>query len=326
MRRREFITLLGCGAAAWPLAAHAQQPALPVIGFLSLTPQQPAAHLVRAVQGGLAEAGYVETQNLSIEYRWADDQYGRLPELAADLVRRRVPVIVAFNSPAALAAKRATSTIPIVFSSALDPVASGLVESFNRPGGNTTGMYILITSLEVKRLEILHQVLPNATTIGVLTNPRFSGAERQLADLHEGSRRLGVELLILKATSEGEFANVFATLVDRRIKALLVAADPVLYSLRDQLVALTARHSIPAVYDSPEFALAGGLMSYGADLMEAYRQLGVYTGRILKGERSADLPVQQSTKVELVINLKTAKALGIEVPLPLLGRADQVIE
>jgi putative tryptophan/tyrosine transport system substrate-binding protein len=323
MQRREFITLLG-GATAWPVAAQAQQPAMPVIGLLSGTPR--VTSLVAAVQRGLAEAGYFEGQTLSTEYRWAEDQYDRLPQLAADLVRRRVAVIVALNSPAALAAKRSTTTIPIVFISGVDPVTSGLVESFNRPGGNATGVYILTTSLEAKRLEMLHQAVPGVATIGVLVNPNFSDAERQLTDLRDASRIFGVELLVLRVTSESAFTGAFATLVERRIGALLVAMDPFLYANGDQLVALTARHAIPAMYGFSEFALAGGLMSYGTNLTEADRQVGIYTGRILKGEKPADLPVMQPTKLEFVLNLKTAKALGLTVPPTLLATADEVIE
>jgi putative ABC transport system substrate-binding protein len=323
MNRRDLLLLLG-GAAAWPVAARAQ--AMPVIGFLSGTPREPVTSLVAAVQRGLAQAGFFEGQTLSTEYRWAEDQYDRLPQLAADLVRRQVAVIVALNSPAALAAKRATTTIPIVFSSGIDPVTSGLVDSFNRPSGNATGVYILLTSLEAKRLEMLHQAVPDIATIGVLVNPKFSDAERQLTDLRDASRILGVQLLVLKVTSESDFAGVFATLVERRIGALLIASDPFLYVNGDQLVALTTRHAIPAMSSVSEFALAGGLISYGTNLTEAYRQIGIYTGRILKGEKPADLPVQQATKIELVINLKTAKTLGLTIPPSLLAIADEVIE
>jgi putative ABC transport system substrate-binding protein len=323
--RRKFIAAIGSAAIA-PLAARAQQPTMPVVGFLSVTTRERGTARVAAVQRGLAEAGYFEGQTLSTEYRFAEDQYDRLPELAADLVRRQVAVIVALNSPAALAAKRATTTIPIVFSSAVDPVTSGLVDSFDRPSGNATGVYILSASLEAKRLEMLHQALPSVAMIGVLVNPNYSDAERQLTDLRDASRILGVELLVLKVSSESGFAGVFATLVERRAGSLLVAMDPFLYTRGYQLVALTAQHAIPAMYSFSEFVLAGALMSYGTNLTEAYLQVGIYTGRILKGKKPTELPVQQSTKVELVLNLKTAKALGITFPIGLLGRADQVIE
>jgi putative ABC transport system substrate-binding protein len=326
MRRREFIALLGGAVAAWPLATRAQQPAMPVVGFLSATPPGPAALLVAAVQRGLGESGYFENQTLSTEYRWAEDQYDRLLELANSLVSLKVAAIVALNSPAALAAKRATATIPIVFISGIDPVTSGLVESLNRPGGNATGVYILTASLEAKRLEFLHEVVPRAAVIGVLVNPNFSGTERELGDLQDAARILGVELLVLKATGDGDVNSIFETLIERGIRALLVTSDPFLYGRRDQVVALAARHAIPVMYNFSEFALGGGLMSYGSPLSDAYRQVGVYTGQILKGAKPADLPVQQSTKVELVINLKTARTLGLTIPLPLLGRADEVIE
>jgi putative tryptophan/tyrosine transport system substrate-binding protein len=325
MRRRDFITLLG-GAAAWPLAARAQQAALPVVGFLSVTAAEPLTYLVAAVQRGLAETGYFEGQTISAEYRWAGDQYDRLPELAVDLVRRRVAVIVALNSPAAQAAKRASATIPIVFGSGVDPVTSGLVESFNRPSGNATGLYIWTSSLEPKRLEMLHQVVPRAAVVGALVNPNFSDAERQEMDLREASRVLGVELLVLEGSSESDFAGIFATLVERRVEALFVAMDPFLFAHGDQLIALAARHGIPAMYGFSEFAQAGGLMSYGISLTESYRQIGRYAGRILKGEKPSDLPVQTPTKFELVINLNTAKALGLSISRDMQLIADEVIE
>jgi putative tryptophan/tyrosine transport system substrate-binding protein len=326
IRRRQFLFTLGGAAIAWPLAARAQQQAMPAIGFLSATPSRPAIHLVAAVQRGLQEAGYSEGQTVATEFRWADDQYDRLPELANNLVNRQVAAIVALNSPAALAAKRATTTIPIVFISGIDPVTSGLVESLNRPGGNATGVYILTASLEAKRLEILHEVAPGVATIGVLVNPNFSGTERELKDLHDASRILGVELFVLKVASESGVAGAFATLVERNIGALLVASDPFLYGQRDQIIALAVRHAIPVMYGSSEFARAGGVMSYGTNLTDAYRQVGLYAGRILKGAKPAELPVHQSTTVELVLNLKTAKVLGLTFPITLLGRADEVIE
>jgi putative tryptophan/tyrosine transport system substrate-binding protein len=325
MRRRQFITLIG-SAAAWPLAARAQQPQAPAVGFLSATPPGPATPLVAAVQRGLSDAGYFEGRTLSTEYRWAEDRYDRLPELANSLVNLKMAAIVALNSPAALAAKRATRIIPIVFVSGIDPVASGLVESLNRPGGNATGVFILTASLEAKRLEILHEVVPRAATIGVLVNPNFSGTERELKDLQDAARVLGVELLVLKVIDDSGVASAFETLTERAIGALLVTSDPFLYGQRDQVIALAARHPIPVMYNFSEFALSDGLMSYGTHLADAYRLVGTYTGQILKGAKPAELPVQQSTKVELVLNLKTAKTLGLTFPITLLGRADEVIE
>jgi len=325
LKRREFISLLG-GAAAWPLAARAQRPTLPVIGFLSARSAEDSGPVVAAFRESLAGAGFVEGHNVSIEFRWADGQYDKLPALAGDLVERQVAVIVAVIPPAALAAKAATKIIPIVFSVGLDPITSGLVDSLSRPSGNATGVYSLAASLEAKRLELLHEVVPKVAVIAVLANPDFSGMEFELKELHEAARILGLELLVLKANSESGISAAFATIVERRIGALLFAADPFLYAQHEHLVALTARHAIPAIFFFPEFARAGGLMSYGASLIEAYRLAGVYAGKILKGTGPADLPVQQSTKVELIINLKTARALGITVPLTLIGRADEIIE
>jgi putative tryptophan/tyrosine transport system substrate-binding protein len=325
MKRRKFIAGLG-SVVAWPLAARAQQAAMPVIGFLSVTAREPAISHVAAVQRGLAEVGYLESRTVSTEFRWAEDQYDRLSELAADLVRHRVAVIVAMNSPAALAAKRASIAIPVVFISGVDPVTSGLVESFNRPGGNTTGIHIWTSSLEAKRLELFHRAVPNAAKVAVLVNPNYSDAERQLVDLRDASQTLGVELLVLKITSESGFASIFATLAERHIGALFVAMDPFLYAHIDQLVALIARHKIFSMYGTSEFVQAGGLMSYGVSLTESYRQAGIYAGRILKGEKPSDLPVQQPTKFELVINLKTARTLRLDIPPTLLALADAVIE
>jgi ABC-type uncharacterized transport system substrate-binding protein len=321
--RREFVTLLGGAAAAWPIAARAQQPAMPVIGFLSARSPDGSVPHVAAFRQGLAEEGFVEGRNLRIEFRWAHGQYDQLPILAADLVDRQVAVIVAVTPPAALAAKAATKTIPIVFTTMLDPAKVGLVESLNRPGGNATGAYTLATSLEGKRLELLHEVVPKVARIAVLVNPHFSGTE-QLKDLHEAARILGLELLVLEASSEGGITAAFATIVEQRIGALLVASDPFFLDQREQLVALTARHAIPAIFFFPEFALAGGLMAYGTRLVDTYRLAATYTGQILKGAKPADLPIQQSTKIELIINLKTAQALGLTFPIALL--ADEVIE
>jgi putative tryptophan/tyrosine transport system substrate-binding protein len=326
MRRREFITLLGGAAAAWPLAASAQQRAMPMIGFLSLRSPEDSGKSLAAFRGGLAEGGFLEGQNVAIEYRWGRGQYDLMQPLTADLVVRQVALIVAVNPPAALAAKAATSTIPIVFSIGVDPVTSGIVASFNRPGGNATGVYSLTSTLEAKRLELLHEVVPNAAVIAVLVNPNFSETERQLKEAQEAARVLGLKLLVLQAGSESEIHAAFATLVKQRVGALLVAADPFFYLQRGQFITLVARHAIPAIYSFPEFVTDGGLMSYGVSSVDAYHLAGIYTGRILKGARPADLPVQQSTKVELVLNVKTARTLGLGFPITLLGRADEVIE
>ena len=328
IRRREFISLLGGAAAIWPLAARAQQPAMPVIGFLSSASAGPAAYLLDVFRQGLSESGYIEGQNIAIEYRWADGQYDRLPSLAIDLVRRRVAVIVATGAGgvAAQAAKRATSTIPIVFTSAIDPIKAGLVASVNRPGGNATGFIQLAPLLEGKRLQLLHELVPNAAVIGVLFNPTNPSAETQTADVRAAARSVGRQVHVATASSENEFDAAFTSLVRQRIGGLLVAADSYFNSRREQLVALAARHALPAIYEWREFSAAGGLMSYGTDLKDQYRIIGTYAGRILKGEKPAGLPVQQATKVELIINLKTAKALGVTIPTTLRARADEVIE
>jgi putative ABC transport system substrate-binding protein len=325
--RREFITLLG-GVAAWPVAARAQQPAIPVIGFLSSGSPAAYAHLVRAFRQGLSEAGYVEGRNVTIEYRWADDQNDRLPALAADLASRQVSLIAAPGStPAALAAKAASTTIPIVFFTGANPVQVGLVASLNRPGGNVTGVTTLNAELEPKRLELLHDLMPTASMIALLVNPTSPIlAETTRKDLHTAASTRGLELRVLNASTERDLETVFANVRQLRSGGLVIASDAFFSSQLEQLGALAIRYAVPAVYQFREFAAAGGLMSYGSSLTEPFRQAGIYTGRVLTGEKPADLPVQQVTKVELVINLKTAKALGLTIPLPLLGRADDVIE
>jgi putative ABC transport system substrate-binding protein len=324
MKRREFITLLG-GAAAWPLAARAQQPAIPVVGFLG--PSSPGAlrRPILAFRDGLKEAGLVEGQNVAIEYRFAEGQFDRIPAMLSDLVRRPVDVL-ASNSAGALVAKQSNTTTPTVFVSGEDPVKLGLVPSLNRPGGNLTGVYIFAGALEGKRLGLLHEMVPRATTIAALIHPNYAAAETQLRDVEEAAARLGVRLVIVRANAESEFDAAFTTLIKERAGALLVCASPFFNARRQQLVVLATRHAVPAIYEWRDFAEAGGLMSYGTSLADAYRQIGQYAGRILKGEKPADLPVVQSTKFEFVINLSTAKALGIAVPPMLSARADEVIE
>jgi len=326
MRRREFISLLG-GAAAWPLAARAQQSARPVIGFLSSRSPAESASDVAGFRQGLAQTGYVENQNLAIEYRWAENRYERLPALAADLAGRQVAVIAALGGPVtALAVKAATKTVPFVFITGVDPVKLGLVASFARPGGNATGLNIFITAIEAKRLGLLRELVPTAARIAVIVNPNSPEVDSQLNDVQTGADAVGWELQILRVGSEAEFDSAFATLARSAVEALLVAADPFFNSQRERIVALAARHKIPAIYEARGYAVAGGLMSYGPNLPDAYRQVGLYTGQILKGAKPANLPVIQPTALELVINLKTAKAVGIEVPPTLLARADEVIE
>jgi ABC-type uncharacterized transport system substrate-binding protein len=328
MRRREFITLMGGAAAAgWPLAAHAQQPALPVIGFLSSRSADDSARVVAAFREGLAETGYVDGRNAAIEFRWAQGEFDRLPALAAELVRRPVAVLAAvggFQTPRA--AQAATNAIPIVFGIGEDPVKEGLVPNFNRPGANVTGATFFTALLGAKRLGLLRDLVPKAEMVGLLVNQHTSQGQGQIRDVQQAARDLGLRLLVLNGGSDENIETAFAGLAAQGVAALLVGADPFFDTTRDQLIALVARHRVPAVYQFRDYALAGGLMSYGANITDLYRQVGLYVGRILKGEKPADLPVMLPTKFELVINLKTAKALGIDISANLLTLADEVIE
>ena len=327
MRRRDFIKVMAGSATAWPLAAHAQQPTMPVIGFLSIRSQNDEPHLLAAFHLGLKEVGYVGGQNVTVEYRWAGGQSSQLTAMAADLVHRQVAVIAASPTPAALAAKAATTTIPIVFETGSDPVKIGLVASLNRPGGNITGVTQLNNEIAPKRLELLHELIPTATVMALLVNPADPTiAEANLSAVLSAARRLGLELHVLNASSERDFDAVFESLIKLRVGGLVIGGGAFFNTRIEQLAALASHHAVPAIHETREFVTAGGLISYGGSIVDAYRLAGVYTGRILKGEKPANLPVQQTTKVELYINLKTAKALGITVPLPLSGRADEVIE
>jgi ABC-type uncharacterized transport system substrate-binding protein len=326
MRRREFITLLGGAAATWPLAARAQQPATPVIGFLNSGSPDTSAKSLAAFHHGLAESGFVEGRNASMQYRWGEGRYDRLPAMAADLVRNQVAVLLAGGPPAVHAARSATTTVPIVFTSGDDPVKAGFVDSLNRPGSNVTGVHMFLTGLEPKRLGLLREVVPQAEVIAALVNPNFPDADSQLRDLRTAADVLQQQIEIFNAGSDGEFDAAFAAIAGSRAGALLVGTDPFFNSGRNRIIALAARYAIPAIYEQRTFAESGGLMSYGTNLAEGYRQAGLYVARILKGDKVSDLPVVQSTKFEFVINLKTAKTLGLEFPPGVLAIADEVIE
>jgi putative ABC transport system substrate-binding protein len=326
MRRRDFVAGLA-GSVAWPISADAQQPAMPVVGFLNAASPDTFTHLVAAFRKGLSEGGYFEGHNVAIEYRWAEGQYDRLPAMAADLVRRHVTVMtVTGGRPSVLAAKAATHDVPIVFVSGDEVISVGLVASLNRPGGNATGVMLFNSVLGTKRLALLRELIPRAATIAVLVNPNWQDYERQLEDVQAAVRTAGLQLLDLRAATERQIDAAFATLLSHPADVLFVATDTFFNNRRDQLVTLAARHRIPTIYEWREFTAAGGLISYGTSLTDAYRQAGLYTGRVLKGEKPADLPVVQPTKFELVINLKTVKSLGLEVPDKLLALADEVIE
>jgi len=325
MRRRDFIAALGGAAAAWPLAARAQQTAVPIIGFLNGQSASGFAHLVAAFRRGLVETGYVEGQNVAIEYRWADGQQDRLPTLANDLIRRRVAVIAAAGG-AHLAAKSATTTIPIVCAIGSDPVKFGLIDSLNRPGGNITGMTVFSTELEAKRMELMHELVPKPTMIGVLVDPKFPMSDLQVQEIRKASRVLALQVRIAHAGTENEMDNAIAELVKNGVSALLLAGGPFFNNNRTRLVALTADHRLPAIAGEREFTEAGGLMSYGTNVPDVYRQIGIYSGRILRGEKASDLPFLQPSKFDFAVNLKTARALGLEIPPSILARADEVIE
>ena len=326
MRRRQFISLLGGSAAAWPFAAQAQQPAMPAIGYLSSLARPVSVNFDAAFRRGLAEMGYVEGQNVSIDYRWVTDRYDPLPTMASELVQRQVAVICALGPPAVLAAKAATASISIVFVTGADPTKFGFVASFSRPGGNTTGLWIVSTVLAQKRLQLMRELLPQAELIALLVNPRSPVAEPQTQDAQGAARSLGLKLSVLSAVSEHDFDQVFATLMQEKAAALFVTADPLFYSRREQLVALAARHSIPTLYEIREYVEVGGLMSYGTVFRDGYYKGRTYVGRILKGVKPADLPVEQVNKLELVINVKAARTLGLTIPHTLLALADEVIE
>ena len=324
MKRREFITLLG--AAAWPLAARAQQPRMPVVGFLHYGSPETYVHIVSAFRQGLRDSGFVEGQNVAIDYRWANGQYDRLPALAADLVQHQVVAIAAAGFVGAQAAKAATATIPVVFASGVDPVASGVVASLNRPGGNVTGVSLISLELAAKRLELLRELMPQVRVIALLINPNNPSTGTELTDAEAAARTLGLQIRKVTASNERDLDAAFATMQAPRVDALIVSQDGYYIHRRDQIIALAARHAVAAVYSWREYPAAGGLMSYAPSLAEGYRQVGIYIGKILKGAKPTDLPVEQPTKFELVINLKTAKALGLDIPPMLFARADEVIE
>ena len=326
MRRREFITLLGGAAAVWPLAAHAQQPGMPAIGVLNSTSPVARAHLVDAFRQGVFETGYVQDQNVAMEYRWAQDQYDRLPDLLADLIRRKVAVIAATDPPSALAAKAANTNIPIVFATGGDPVKDGLVASLNRPGGNITGVSFMVMELGAKRLGLMHELLPQAVRLAVLVDPNFPITELFVSNMRAAASTIGKQIDVLNASTVREINSVFAGLVQKPVDALMFGPSAFFNNHRVKLVTLATHHRVPAIYTLREFVTTGGLMSYGTSLTDAHRQAGIYAGRILKGEKPADLPVVQSTKFEFVINLNTAKALGLSFPPGLLAIADEVIE
>jgi putative ABC transport system substrate-binding protein len=327
VKRREFITLLGGAAAAWPVAAWAQQPAMPVIGFLSNRGTTDSASVVAAFHAGLKQLGFINGQTVAVEYRWADGHYDRLPALAADLVRRQVAVIAAMGGdPTVFAAKAATASIPVVFSFSDDPVSAGLIASFNRPGGNLTGVTLFSTALGTKRLELMRQLMPRAVNLAVLVNPNFLSAEREVAQVQAAAQTNGLQLLRLNASTASELTAAFATLAERKVEALLVTSDSFFVSAREDITAMAARHAVPTIYAFPDFARAGGLMSYGTSFSDVYYKAGVYTARILTGIKPSDLPIEQATKFELVINLRAAKTLGLEMPDKLLALADEVIE
>jgi len=326
MLRREVVILIGCAVAGWPLTARAQQKAMPVIGYLSVGSPESDDFRLTGFRQGLKETGYVEGQNVATEYRWAQGQNGRLPALAADLVRQQVAVIATVGPPSALAAKDATASIPIVFVVGIDPVQAGLIASLNRPGGNITGVAILSAELAAKRLDLLHELVPTATFVALLVNPTNAVSDSMTRNLQDAARSLGLQVHVLRASTASEIDAAFGALVELRAGALVLGGDPFFTNQRAQIVALAARHAVPAIYGVRLFPAAGGLMSYGTDLADSFRQAGVYAGKILKGAKPTDLPVQQVAKVELVINLKTAKTLGLTIPLTLSGRADEVIE
>jgi putative ABC transport system substrate-binding protein len=326
MRRREFIGLVGGATVTWPLVGRAQQPAMPVVGYLSSLTQADSVHFDAAFRLGLSEMGYVEGQNVSMEYRWITDRYSPLSAMAVEFVQRPVAMIAAFGPPAVLAAKAATATIPIVFVTGADPIKFGFVASFNRPGGNVTGIWMVTTVLAQKRLQLIHELLPKAELIALLVNPTSPVAEPQIRDAQNAAQALSLKLSVVSAVTENDFDQVFGTLVQQRADALFVSADPFFSSRREHLVALAARHAIPTLYEFREFVETGGLMSYGTHLRDGYYKGGIYAGRILKGAKPADLPVEQVNKFEFVINLKTAKTLGLTFPPGLLAIADEVIE